>query len=301
MSDAASSVRWAWVDVDLDAIRHNVEHLRAVVAPSALWAVVKADGYGHGAVEVARAAIDGGAQGLCVALVHEGVELRQAGIDVPILVLSEQPADAADDIVRFRLMATVYSAGFIDALASAALERGVDGVPVHLKIDTGMQRVGVAVDDLATVFAALDAHTPTLRLVGVFTHLAMADLPDDEFTRLQLGRFDDALEFVVAAAAACSCTPRTRQARWRVRQHGARSCVPDRDLRDLAWPRRRRIVWRAATGPGVEGTGVLREAGVGGQSDLVRTAAHLRARHDSGDRADRIRRRSASSVVRSGR
>ena len=194
MSDAAAPSRWAWVDVDLDAVRHNIEHLRSVVAPSSLWAVVKADGYGHGAVEVARAALDAGAQGLCVALVTEGVELREAGIDAPILVLSEQPIDGVDAIVRYRLMATVYTAPFIEALASAARDRGIDGVPVHLKIDTGMQRVGVQVDALGDVVAALDACDPPLRPVGVFTHLAVADEPSNGATAIQLERFDDALD-----------------------------------------------------------------------------------------------------------
>jgi alanine racemase len=194
VSEPDAPARWAWVDVDLDAIRHNVEHLRSVVAPSALWAVVKADGYGHGAVDVAQAALDGGAQGLCVALVQEGVELREAGVDAPILVLSEQPAESADDMVRFRLMATVYSVSFIGALAGAAQDRGIEGVPVHLKIDTGMQRVGVGIDSLDAVIVALEARAPTLRLVGVFTHLAMADAPDDEFTDIQLARFDDAVD-----------------------------------------------------------------------------------------------------------
>jgi alanine racemase len=194
VSDTSTTARWAWADVDLDAVRHNVEHLRSVVAPSGVWAVVKANGYGHGALEVARAALDGGADGLCVALVDEGARLRRAGIDAPILVLSEQPPEAADDIVRFRLMATVYTAAFIDALASAARQRGVEGVPVHLKIDTGMQRVGVSVGDAAAVVAALRDQSPTLVLVGVFTHLAMADEPDDPFTARQLARFDEALE-----------------------------------------------------------------------------------------------------------
>jgi alanine racemase len=194
VNDTSTTARWAWADVDLDAVRHNVEHLRSVVAPSGVWAVVKANGYGHGAVEVARAALDGGADGLCVALVDEGARLRRAGIDAPILVLSEQPSEAADDIVRFRLMATVYTAAFIDALASAARQRGVEGVPVHLKIDTGMQRVGVSVGDAAAVVAALRDQSPTLVLVGVFTHLAMADEPDDPFTARQLARFDEALE-----------------------------------------------------------------------------------------------------------
>lgn len=194
MSDADASARWAWADVDLDAIAHNVEHLRSVVAPSAVWAVVKANGYGHGAVEAARTAMGAGAQGLCVALIEEGAELRVAGIDAPILVLSEQPVEVADDIVRFRLMATVYTVAFINALASAARGRGVDGVPVHLKIDTGMQRVGVAVDAAAAMVAAVEAHAPALRLVGIFTHLALADEPDDPFTDDQLAAFDETVE-----------------------------------------------------------------------------------------------------------
>jgi alanine racemase len=192
VSGAEAPTRWAWVDVDLDAIRHNVAHLRSVIEPSALWAVVKANGYGHGAVEVAAAALEAGAQGLCVALVGEGVELREAGIDAPILVLSEQPIDEVDAIVRYRLMATVYTVPFIEALAAAARDRGVEGVPVHLKIDTGMQRVGVQVDSVTEVVAAIEALAPMLRLVGVFTHLAMADEPRDDFTAEQLERFDTA-------------------------------------------------------------------------------------------------------------
>ena len=94
----AEVARWAWAEIDLDAVAHNVGVLRAAASPAAVWAVVKADGYGHGAVAVSRAALDAGCAGLCVALTTEGVALRQAGIDAPILILSEQPADhAADD------------------------------------------------------------------------------------------------------------------------------------------------------------------------------------------------------------
>ncbi len=185
--------RWAWVDVDLDAIRHNVALLRATVAPSDVWVVVKANGYGHGALEVARAALDAGAGGLCVALVHEGVELRRGGIDAPILVLSEQPPDAASVIVANDLTPTVYTDGFIDALAAAALAAGRSDRTVHVKVDTGMQRVGAQPEAVTALVERIGEHSPMLRLGGVFTHLAVADEPGDEFTALQLGRFDEVL------------------------------------------------------------------------------------------------------------
>jgi alanine racemase len=189
-----SATRWAWADIDLDAVRHNVGVLRATVAPSDVWAVVKANGYGHGAVAVARAAVEAGAAGLCVALVGEGIELRRAGVDVPILVLSEQPAEAAESVVDNDLTATVYTEGFAAALADAAAGLGRSPVSVHVKIDTGMQRVGAHPDHAAAVVRAVLDRAPTLRLAGVFTHLAVADEPRDEFTAAQLQRFDEVLD-----------------------------------------------------------------------------------------------------------
>jgi len=258
VSELEEPTRWAWVDVDLDAIRHNVEHLRLVVAPSELWAVVKADGYGHGATEIARAALDSGAQGLCVALVQEGVELRDAGIDAPILVLSEQPLDVIDDIVRYRLMATVYTEAFIDALVSAALARGVQGVPVHLKIDTGMQRVGAQVADVTDVAAVLQTHRPTLLLVGVFTHLANADVPDDDFTAVQLARLDAALADVFPSGSESSS----------VLVHAANSAGA------LAHPSARRSFVRT----GIAIYGISPGHGVDSLCDGLRPALSLKAR-----------------------
>ena len=195
--------RWAWAEIDLGAIRHNIEVLRDRVAPSAVWAVVKADGYGHGSVDVARAAIDAGAEGLCVAFVREGIELRRAGVDAPILLLSEQPMSTAARIVRYRLTPTVYSREFIEALAAES----PSGLPVHLKVDTGMQRVGVHPHAAAALASSIARRAPALRLAGVFTHLAVAD--DDStgannFTQDQLSRFSDVVDQIDGPFAAHS-------------------------------------------------------------------------------------------------
>ena len=113
-------------EVDLNAIRSNVTALRSCVGDASLMAVVKADGYGHGAVPVARAALEAGAVWLGVALVEEGRELRQAGITAPILVLSEPPLSAAEDVVSHRLTPVVYREAWIEALAKAVAASGQD-------------------------------------------------------------------------------------------------------------------------------------------------------------------------------
>ncbi|MBC8364585.1 MAG: alanine racemase [Actinobacteria bacterium] len=180
-------MRPTWCDVDLDAIRHNVGVLGALAGEAELCAVVKADAYRHGAVPVARAAVEAGATWLGVALVEEAAELRAAGLAVPILVLSEPHPDgmagvAALDGVR----TTVYSEAGIDALAAVA-----PGAPVHLKVDTGMHRVGAAPADV--VHLAHRVLECDLVLEGVFTHFAVADAPADPFTATQVERFDAVL------------------------------------------------------------------------------------------------------------
>ena len=190
---AEARFRPAWAEVDLGAIRHNVAVLRGCVAPARLWAVVKADAYGHGAVPVARAAIEGGAAGLAVAVVDEGVELVEAGVGGPILVLAEPSADAAEAVASAGLHATVATPEVAAMLAAAARRVGTT-VPVHVKVDTGMHRVGVAPERAGALAAAVAAE-PSLRLEGMFTHLAVADgtsAEDRAFTALQLDRFDKA-------------------------------------------------------------------------------------------------------------
>jgi len=195
-----SRFRPAWAEVDLAALRHNVEVLRRIASPAAVCAVVKADGYGHGSVAVARAAVEAGAAGLAVALVEEGVVLRDAGIHAPILLLSEPPAaaGAASEVVAQRLTPTVYTAEGIEAFGAAAASIGRP-LGVQLKVDTGMHRVGA--DPATAVELARRVHEhPHLELEAVWTHFAVADdAAQEEVTARQQQRFADACAAIEAA------------------------------------------------------------------------------------------------------
>lgn len=186
--------RHAAIDIDLGAIASNVAAVASLAPDSQVCAVVKADGYGHGAVPSARAALAGGATWLAVALVEEGQVLRSAGIEAPILLLSEPPGDAMVDAHRCGLTPTLYTAEGVRAAACAA-----EGPwSVHLKVDTGMHRVGAPVEHAVEIARMVDDE-PRLQLGGTFTHLAVADEPTRPETQRQLDRFDEVLAALHAA------------------------------------------------------------------------------------------------------
>lgn len=180
-------MRPSWAEIDLGAVADNVRTLRELVAPAKVCAVVKADGYGHGDVPVAEAALDAGADVVAVALVEEGIRLREAGIEAPVLLLSEPPVQGAAEIIRWKLTPTVYREEFAAALSDMAPRT----IPVHVKVDTGMHRVGAPIDDAMDLVRRVVAD-PHLTLEGVWTHLAVAD-EDDAFTETQLERFSGVL------------------------------------------------------------------------------------------------------------
>lgn len=195
-ADGASG-RWARAVIDLTAIEHNVRVLRDLVAPADIWAVVKADGYGHGAIAVSEAAAAAGADWLAVALVEEGAVLRKAGVQAPILLLSQPRLTDLPVAVRFDLRVCLHSSTAAEVLASAARAQGTVA-RVHLKVDTGMNRVGVAPADALAVAREIERR-PELELEGVFTHCAVADEPDDPFTDVQLDRFESVLDELAEA------------------------------------------------------------------------------------------------------
>ena len=191
------STRPTRADIDLAALSHNLRAVRARLRGSKLYAVVKADAYGHGLGPIARAFEAQGVDGLCVALAEEGLMLRASGVTSPILVLSGAYGDAHERVLSAHLTPVIYDYAQAAAFASAGHGKPV---PVHLKIDTGMSRLGVTLPELGALLDALRA-LPNLRLEGVMTHLASAD-SDPELTALQLRRFADALVLVRAAGHA---------------------------------------------------------------------------------------------------
>jgi alanine racemase len=186
------STRWAWAEVHTGLISHNVAIVAQRTAPVQVWAVVKANGYGHGAIQVANAALAAGATGLCVAIVDEGVALRRAGITAPILLLSEQPAELADLIVGYQLTPTVTTtrgAAVLAASASAADQT----VKIHIKVDTGMHRVGVAPNEVVSLASFISSYE-SLTIEGVYTHFAVADDPSHVANAAQLSAFNTVLD-----------------------------------------------------------------------------------------------------------
>jgi len=193
-----------WAEINLEAYAHNIRELRRVTRPPArLMAVVKANGYGHGAVEVAREALQNGAQYLGVARINEAIPLREAGLEVPILIFGYSPPGLAPVLMDYELTQTVYSLSTASALSEQATRKG-EKINVHLKVDSGMGRLGfllVPTNGTSRDIAAqnpvreIEAITrlPGLTVEGIFTHFATADSADKSYADLQLDRFMDLL------------------------------------------------------------------------------------------------------------
>jgi alanine racemase len=178
-----------WAEIDLAAIRHNVSTLAAMAPGAEVMGVVKAYAYGHGNPQSARAMIQGGASRLGVARVAEAIHLREAGIDAPIHVFTEPPFEAAPKIVELSLAATIYTEAFARVLSDAAVAAG-EVAKVHVKLDTGMHRVGLPPDEVPHAITKLRS-LPGIEIEGVWSHLAVADVPDHPFNRKQLDLFVD--------------------------------------------------------------------------------------------------------------
>ena len=242
---AAPERRWAWVEIDREAIRHNLKRFRKHLGPDVkIMAVVKADGYGHGAAECARTALTTGASMLGVSSVDEGISLRKVGIAAPILILAEPPQEAIPLVLQYQLIPAIYNMDFALALGETADAQGRVS-PYHLKIDTGMNRVGVHHSDAGDFLRTISFHRG-LELQGVFTHFATADDVDTFEFKQQLTRFEEALATIrymgvhpgIIHAANTAAAIRYRQAHYNmvrvgIGMYGLHPCEITRSMIEL--------------------------------------------------------------------
>jgi alanine racemase len=195
-----------WAEIDLNVYAHNIRELRRITQPQArLMAVVKANGYGHGAHEVARTALQNGAEYLGVARIHEAVELRKAGLKAPILIFGYSSPASAPALIEYDLIQTVYSPSTARELSEQAARRGKK-IKVHIKVDSGMGRLGLLLEDPAGKVSQNNPSSGTvsdveaisrlgnLEVEGIFTHFATADSADKSYANRQLERFIQFLE-----------------------------------------------------------------------------------------------------------
>ncbi len=188
-----------WAEVDLDAIAHNIKEIRKIANPSAqLMAVVKADAYGHGFLEVTKTLLENGADRLAVATLREGEQLRSRGVQVPILVLGALMEEDIEDYINFNITPNVFSYETAHAISYIA-EKKEKVTKIHIKLDTGMSRIGFltgdnnekVVEEIIKI-----SKLPYIEIEGIFSHFSTSDEYDDSYTRLQFKRFMDVINML---------------------------------------------------------------------------------------------------------
>ncbi|MCH5210981.1 MAG: alanine racemase [Oscillospiraceae bacterium] len=181
-----------WAEVDLDAIAHNIKEIRKITNPNAqIMAVVKADAYGHGFLEVTRTLLENGADRLAVAVLQEGKQLRSRGVTVPILILGASGEETVEDLINFDITPSVFSYEFAKTLSYEA-ERKEKVTKIHIKIDTGMSRIGfLAGDNNEEIVEEIIkiSKLPYIEIEGIFSHFAASDETDKTYTLMQYKRF----------------------------------------------------------------------------------------------------------------
>lgn len=188
-----SFYRPTWAEISLDALQHNISGIKNIIPNEMkLLAVVKADAYGHGAIEVARHAVSCGVDYLAVAFLDEALELRAAGIDAPILIMGYTAPEAIETAIEHNITFTVFSEELLEALEQRTDE--AKQAIIHIKIDTGMSRLGVRYNNGVLAFIDRALSLPNVKVEGIYTHFACADETDKSFTKEQHRRLNDIIE-----------------------------------------------------------------------------------------------------------
>ena len=183
-----------WAEINLDSLHHNIDAIREIVpSESKMMAVVKANAYGHGAVECSRVFLENGADSLAVATLSEAIELRRTGITAPILILGYTLPEQIKSILKWSLTPTVYTVEYAETLSLAANELGMTA-DIHIKVDTGLGRIGVQTDEASLAAISEIKELQSINIEGIFTHFALADSKDKSYTVKQFNEFKSFLE-----------------------------------------------------------------------------------------------------------
>lgn len=198
LTDFSQWHRPVWAEIDLDHVAHNIREFRRITPPhTQLMAIVKADGYGHGAVEVAKAALEAGAARLAIAFLEEGIVLRRKGLSAPIMILGVSSPGTEKAVIEHELTPAICTVDSAQRFSQAAAALGKK-VRFHLKLDTGMGRIGLRPDQLQAFLETLH-RLPGLELEGVFSHFSKADEQEKTYTQMQLHRYAECLKMIHTA------------------------------------------------------------------------------------------------------
>lgn len=182
-------LRPVWAEINLDCVENNIREIRRVSNSREIIGVIKADAYGHGAVDLAPVLLQNGADSFAVAVLSEAVELRRSGLDCPIMVLGFTPPNLVDNILRYDIEQTVYSYDFAKELSAMAVKKN-KLAKIHIVLDTGMGRIGFIPNDESLDEVEKISHLPNIIIEGIFTHFSTADEENKEFTQKQLSIFN---------------------------------------------------------------------------------------------------------------
>ena len=190
-------IRPVWAEIDLDAIKYNIDSIKRRVDTKELIAVVKADAYGHGALDVSKTLVENGATKLAVAVITEAMELRHGNINTPIMILGYTPLEFAADLINYDIEQTIFDLEYAKKLSEIALILGKKA-KVHVALDTGMGRIGFLINDNSLNEILKISSLKGLEVVGIFTHFATADESDKNYSNKQYKKFTDFNEKLVS-------------------------------------------------------------------------------------------------------
>lgn len=186
-------MRPVWAEIDLDALKYNVKNIRKLVGNKEIIAVVKADAYGHGAIDIVPTLLENGVNKLAVACISEGIELRESNIDAPIIILGYTPLECGEDLVRYNIEQTVYDLGYAKELSEIAIKNNKKA-KVHIALDTGMGRIGFMPNDDSINDIVEMYKLEGIELEGIFTHFSSADESDKGYTYDQFKKLNKFIE-----------------------------------------------------------------------------------------------------------